>query len=262
MNHHPTPYPELNEVLRSLVADIQAILGPWFVGAYLQGSFALGDSDLHSDCDFLVVVKNEPTPEQLGRLVLLHDDLPTRDGHWTRHLEGSYAPAREIRDLSGLGREWWYVDHGWRCLQRSTHCNSEVVRWTLRERGITVDGPPPATLISRVPPEALRARMRATLPTLVPDLLSWASLEIAWCQRYLVATACRMLFTLATAEVTSKRKALDWALTRLDPTWERLLRQVLEDRQLGFAADQRPRPGAVEQSLAFVTYAQELARDW
>ena len=54
----PTPYPELNTVLRELVDRLQAALGDNFVGAYLQGSFAVGDFDQDSDCDFIVVVND------------------------------------------------------------------------------------------------------------------------------------------------------------------------------------------------------------
>jgi predicted nucleotidyltransferase len=51
----PTAFPDLNEVLRELVSSVQAILGENFCGAYLQGSFAVGDADEHSDVDFIVV---------------------------------------------------------------------------------------------------------------------------------------------------------------------------------------------------------------
>ena len=50
----PTPYPELNSVLEDLVASVKATLGEAFVGAYLQGSFAVGDFDRHSDVDFII----------------------------------------------------------------------------------------------------------------------------------------------------------------------------------------------------------------
>jgi hypothetical protein len=50
----PTPYAELNGVLVELTSRAAEILGDSFVGAYLQGSFALGDADPHSDCDFLI----------------------------------------------------------------------------------------------------------------------------------------------------------------------------------------------------------------
>jgi len=50
---YPTPYPELNAVLRELVESMQAILGESFVAACLQGSFAVGEFDRHSDVDFI-----------------------------------------------------------------------------------------------------------------------------------------------------------------------------------------------------------------
>lgn len=194
--------------------------------------------------------------------MLLHDEIPLREGHWTKHLEGSYPIAEQLQGLSARDQEWWFVDHGSRSIQRSTHCNHAFVRWLTREHGITLAGPPPADLIETVPPEAIRAEMRAMLPTVLPDLMSWATLDIAWVQRILVATTCRILFTLDTAEVTSKRLALEWAMQRFEPEWKPLLSQVLADRSLGLDVDERPRPGSVEQSLAFLDHAQNVAASW
>ena len=101
LNPHPTRYAELNGVLHDLVTGAQEALGESFVGAYLQGSFALGAGDLHSDCDFLVVVGERPDAEQEAALRRLHADLPHRDGFWNGHLEGSYAVAD---DLAHRGR--------------------------------------------------------------------------------------------------------------------------------------------------------------
>ena len=67
MNTEPTPYAELNDVLVGLVTDVQAILERTLVGAYLQGSFALGDGDMQSDCDFLFVLREEPSPGSMRR---------------------------------------------------------------------------------------------------------------------------------------------------------------------------------------------------
>ena len=52
-----TEYSELNHILEILVSSVQGILEKEFVGAYLQGSFAAGDYDLHSDVDFLIGVE-------------------------------------------------------------------------------------------------------------------------------------------------------------------------------------------------------------
>ena len=51
----PTPYPDLNVVLREFVTQVRNVLGANFIGAYLQGSFAVGDFDIYSDVDFLIL---------------------------------------------------------------------------------------------------------------------------------------------------------------------------------------------------------------
>ncbi|WJE00770.1 hypothetical protein [Streptomyces antimycoticus] len=56
-----TPYQELDALLADLIGTARSILGDTFVGAYLQGSFALGAGDLHSDCDFIVVTTVLPS---------------------------------------------------------------------------------------------------------------------------------------------------------------------------------------------------------
>lgn len=255
-------FPELNHVLTLLVAEVSDILDDRMLGAYLQGSFALGEGDEQSDSDFLIVLRDDPTPSQLGELVLLHDSIPLREGHWTKHLEGSYPIADQLRGLSARGQEWWFVDHGSRYMQRSTHCNHAFVRWLTCAHGTTLAGPAPGELIDAVPPDAIRDEMRVMLPKIVPDLMSWATLDIAWVQRILVTTTCRVLYTLETAEVTSKRRALHWAIQRFAPEWEALLAQVLADRPLGLVVGDPPRPGSVERSLKFVDYAQKAAANW
>src|SRR5438874_13306026 len=52
-----TPFDDLNQLLVELVAGAKEALGDSFCGAYLQGSFAVGDADAHSDVDFIVVTR-------------------------------------------------------------------------------------------------------------------------------------------------------------------------------------------------------------
>jgi hypothetical protein len=255
----PTPYAELNRVLAELAGTSSSILGADFVGAYLQGSFALGAGDEHSDCDFIVVVRRSPSPEQERRLRAFHRDLPHRDGFWNRHLEGSYAVREELRSVEGLGREWLYVDHGWDEMQWSDHCNQAWTRWILRERGIALAGPRPVEVVDPVPPGVLRERARATLPTLVDDLGGWCPPDIAWCQRYLVTQAARSLHTVRTARVASKAAALEWAKVELEERWRPLLEQVLADRSRGFDPHEPPRPGSLTQARAFAAHAAAVA---
>ncbi len=254
-----TVFPELNELLGGLVARVESILGGDFVGAYLTGSFALGAGDLYSDCDFLIVTEDRVTAEQERALRELHDEIPTRSGHWTHDLEGSYAPRADLETLAALDRQWLYVDRGRREMQWSTHCNTEVVRWTLRKCGLTLAGPDPREFVRRVPGDALRNTMPPLIESFLPDLFSWTSFDIAWSQRYAVASLCRMLYTLDNGEVASKPASLEWAKYTLNPAWHGLIQQVLDDRALAW--DDPPRTGSVEATIAFAEYARQRAAD-
>jgi hypothetical protein len=251
-----TAYPELDDLLADLLGRWRQILGDDLVGAYVQGSFALGAGDLHSDCDFLVATRGRLTDDQESGLRLLHAEVPHRDGHWCHDLEGSFAPADELGSVAALGRAWLFVNHGSDSMEWDDHCNRAYTRWILRERGLTLAGPEPATWVDVVPPATLRQESRAALPTLLADLATWIDIDaLAWGQRYAVVSACRMLYTIVTAEVASKAGALEWAQHRLEPRWRPLLAQVRDDRSRGFVEDELPRPGSTAAARAFVEYA-------
>lgn len=252
----PTRFPELNELLEELVGRVASILRDNFVGAYLVGSFALGAGDLQSDCDFLVVTEDRITEEQERALRELHDEIPTRSGRWTHDLEGSYAPRADLETLAALGTQWLYIDRGSREMQWSTHCNTADVRWTLRERGITLAGPAPYEVVSEVPADVLRRGMPPLIESFLADRFSWTSFDTAWAQRYAVTTLCRMLYTLETGEVASKPASLGWAKQALIPAWRDLVSQVIDDRPLPW--NDPPRPGSVEATIAFAAYAKGL----
>ena len=259
----PTPYHELNALLDEIAASGRTVFDHGLVGVYLQGSFAVGDADLHSDCDFLVVVREPPDPAQERAVRALHDEIPTREGHWTHHLEGSYAVAADLASLDRLGRRWLYVDHGRRDMEWSSHCNTEVARWSLRERGVTVAGPQPSTVVAPVPADVMRARMRADVETLERDIAGWAPAGAAWSHRYLVSNHCRVLYSLVTGEVALQ--ACHPAVgpdAHLDPAWRGPLQQAIDDRTRGFDPDDPPRRGQAEESARFADYARSWARRW
>ena len=273
-----TAYPELNLVLERLLAGAQTALADNFVGAYLQGSFAVGDYTPYSDCDFIVVTQEDLTPGQLARLQALHKEIHRLPApYWRNGLEGSYAPAAilrawstEPRDPPGEPRDddwgdpgmsgapplaypFWYLDHGSDTLVRSEHDNSQVVRWCLREKGVVLAGPDPATLVDPVSPAALKAEVRKTM-----DLCVSVGLEpmhlVAW-QAFWVGLFCRILHTMETGTVTSKKAAMTWAEAALDPRWSGLIARARALRKGHESAGAPADPGEVEATRAFVAYA-------
>jgi hypothetical protein len=256
-----TPYADLDRLLVRMLEDWRGVLGENLAGAYVQGSFALGAGDRDSDCDWLVATHDPVTDDQVERLRTLHDELPTRGVPWCEELEGSYAPRSELASVEHLARPWWFNDHGRRTLVPDDHCNHAFTRWILREHGITLSGPPPRSFMPVVPAGALRREAAASLPTLADDLATWIDVdELAWAQRFAVATTCRILFTLETATVTSKRGALEWGLRELDPRWRPLLGQVRDERSRGWEPGRRPRPGEAEAARELMAEAAARGR--
>jgi hypothetical protein len=256
----PTQFSELNGLLQDFVESVIAIMTENFVGAYLVGSFALGDADIYSDCDFLVVVRDPLTLEQEAQLRELHRDIFHRPGHWTQRLEGSYPPENELRTLQGLGKKWLYIDNAHAEMEWSAHCNSLEHRWTLREHGVTLTGLEPKELVNKVDHDAIRAKMRELIHSFLSDLETWIRLDdIAWAQRYAVTTLCRMLYSIETGEITSKKASLIWAKNHLDPAWTHLIQSALDGRRLGWNPGDRPSTESVQQTMAFLEYAKVRA---
>lgn len=258
INNHPTQFGDLNEVIINLANDVAKILGDNFVGFYIVGSFAVGDADEHSDCDFIVVINNPLSKGQEKEIRALHNEIPTRAGHWPHDLEGSYALLADLSSNNNIGKKWLFVDHGHREMEWSNHCNSEMHRWTLYETGITIAGPDPKSITVPVDPETIRNKMRIELKDYLTELYKWTNFDIAWTQRYAVTTICRILYSLDTGSVTSKRKALLWGKENLDGEWSDLIQRALDERQIGWDPNDVPSPESVEKTLAFIKYAQTL----
>jgi hypothetical protein len=102
--------------------------------------------------------------------------------------------------------------------------------------------------------------MRQLIQTFLPELAAWIRLDsIAWAQRYAVATLCRMLYSIATGEIASKRASLEWAKEHLDAAWSDLIKHALEGRHLGWNPNDLPSNETAQQTIAFAEYAKAWA---
>jgi len=257
-----TGFAELDRVLDDFVRSVRSALGDNFCGAYLQGSFALGAADEHSDADFVVVTEEAATDEEMPALQAIHRRIHALPSSWAQHLEGSYFPRALIWQVDPARRAVPYLDNGASQLVADGHCNTAVMRWVLRERGIKLAGPDPASLVAPVSATALRDEAMATLH----DYATWARTPSdaggmsQWKQPYLVVSFCRVLHTLDRGEVASKPRAGEWALGSLDAEWQPLIRRALEERtDPGGRVKRAADPAVIARTLAFVDYAIAVA---
>jgi predicted nucleotidyltransferase len=250
----PTPYPELNGVLEQLVDGIRRALRDSFIGAYLQGSFAVGDFDQHSDADFVVAVREELSTEQIARLGKVHRDIYNLPAGWAKHLEGSYFPLEILRRGERSGAPLWYLDHGSSILVRSSHCNTLVVRSVLRERGITLDGPPASELVDPISIPALREEIARTMDEWAREILNEPGpYRNRFYQGYIVLSYARMLHDLTAGRPGSKRGGAEWAKATFDASWHDLIDQAWETRPEPATSVRQPADTAsFDRSLAFM----------
>jgi hypothetical protein len=228
----------------------------------LEGSLANGDFDQASDIDF-VVVTDEPVSEKLFlELQAIHARIVKIDSAWAMQLEGSYISQSALRRHDpkqalhpnierGEGEHLKLViqDEGW-----------IIYRYILRERGITLAGPDPKSLIDPISPNDLRGAMQ-------PKLSGWASqllndpkdiIKQGYSSSYIILTLCRMLYTLEFGEVVSKRSAASWAEETVNEKWKTLIAQAWLERQNYHPVTLNS--GEMQQTLSFIRYMLECSQ--
>ena len=258
------PYPELQEVINIFVDEVAAELKENLVGIYLVGSIASGDFDLDSDVDFLVVTNTELTEANMKPLQDIQTRIHEIDCYPAKHLEGSYISISDLNDWETVGKKkLYYFDNGSTTYELSTHDNQWHVRWILRERGITLTGQKPETILQAIPPDELTNEIKASLfqvkiffgdETNRP--LSFFNSRFG--QSFVVLTYCRMLHTLHTGTVQSKKIGAQWAKQFVDPKWVKLIDQAWNEREgvrFMVKIHQRAEKTLLDETLEFIHYA-------
>jgi predicted nucleotidyltransferase len=243
------PHPDIQAILDELLGTVRALLRPRFVGLYLNGSLAAGGFARDtSDVDFVVVTENELSAPEIAALRTMHARLADRHPRWGRELEGSYIPRRALRRYDPADAVHAHIERGGELVVEWHHTDWVIQRHVLRERGVALAGPPARTLVDPVSSAELKEAVLALLASWwKPMLDDPALLRSAGYRAYAVLTMCRVLYTLARGEVTTKPDAARWAETTLNRRWTPLI-----DWALTYPAD--PEQDNLEEALAFIRY--------
>lgn len=269
MNPHisiPVPpelYSDVNMVLTELHAGVQSVLGEELIGMYLDGSMASGDFDRDSDIDFVVVTYEEISDEQFSALRSLHERIATLDSPFAIELEGTYISQAALRRFDPAlawhpniqrGKpeqlEWERYDDDWWLVHL-------VI---LRERGLTLLGPAPQTLVDPVSSNALKRAMLKRLNGWAAGILENPTLiHTRGYQSYVVLSLCRILYTLEFGTIASKPVAARWAREALDARWRPLIDRTWESRHnpaLNASAED------VNETLEFIRFTLERSKQY
>lgn len=228
----PTPYDEVNSVLRRLFSSVDRILALQLVGMYLYGSLVEGEFHPgRSDIDVVIATRDILLDDPINDLREMHADLARADQKWARKLEVSYLPCSLLGDfhlhhlpvpmlnegkfiLGQPGPEW--------ILQLQT----------LRKDRAVLVGPNLREVIHPISGDGIRSAVRLLLNTWWKPMLSASDrLHEPGYQSYAVLSMCRASYALKHGEVVSKNAAARWAVRNLPGRWEALIRRALEWRE-------------------------------
>jgi hypothetical protein len=230
---NPPPYVgslEANAVLERLVPGVQRVLGSDLVGLYLFGSLAVGDFDAaNSDIDFVAVTADEVDAAQLSALQAFHAELFASGLPLADQVEGAYLSRAALRVYDPATARHPHIDRGEdRLLVKPFYSDWVVQRYSLREHGVALVGPPIHSLIQPITPSMLRAAVLDLLHFWwAPMLADTSHLQHSGYQAYAVATCCRMLYTLEQGGLVSKPAAGRWAQAHVDARFAPLIQRAL-----------------------------------
>jgi predicted nucleotidyltransferase len=265
-NASPTPDSELNVLLSDLLTAAKSILKENFIGMYLTGSLAVGDFDAESDVDFVIMIHERTSEEQLLELQKLHVRLHHTDIKWATCLEGYYIVQTELKHYHADAAWHLYLDNGSKDLEVVTDNQKDWVfeRFVLQEYAIILEGPDPKNLFDAIPVKVLQETVFAELHRWSKEVLdNPVSLNNRWFQSFMVLSLCRMLHTLKFGRIVSKAVAMQWAKESFDPKWTRLIERAWQERpNPPLKARMRAEQEDVEATPGFIAYVLEYSRQY
>lgn len=244
----PTIYPSINLLIERLQARIQGVLAGKLTGLYLFGSLVMGDFDQDiSDIDLTAVLTADLDDREFKALKQMHDDFARDHPAWDDRIEVCYISHDALNTIKTRQHPIANISPG-EPFHRLTSRREWLLEWYLiRERGLTLLGPPPQTIIEPISHdefiEAVRDHARAW-PDWVGEMRTLEG------QAYAILTMCRALYACTNGEQVSKKQAGLWAANEL-PEWSALIRDALAWRQS--AKERRiPDQAAREETARFV----------
>jgi predicted nucleotidyltransferase len=222
---------DVRQYLIRIAATLGEVLGDALVGLYVHGSLATGSYHRErSDIDLVAVVSRKLAPIERERaargLVRLSDSRPVWGDIEVSVIQERYARnfehpmPYEVHYSTALHERIRRRDVDFSRDETSVDLAANIVE--LRERGVTLVGPPPDSLFGPVP-------WHAYVNALESDF-EWASPRLHEQPVYAVLSACRVLHGVQTPGIQSlnKDEAATWALQNVPEAHHSIINDALQ----------------------------------
>jgi predicted nucleotidyltransferase len=239
---HLTPYPDINSFFDTLLFQLKTILEDRLIGVYLFGSLVWGDFEYgSSDIDLLVVTSSTITNNEFGKLDHMHKDLAKTYTHAKEGMVEILYVSENILQTFKTRRSSIAVIHPGEPFHTRDAGKDWLMNWySVQEKGRTLLGPSPKTLITPIAKEEF-------VQAVQDYAITWRNringVHGRPGQAYAILTMCRAYYTYKNGEQISKQKAAKWTAKEF-PQWSTLIEDALKWRQ-----NWRDNPVDVEETL-------------
>ena len=225
-----TNYPKADEVINILLSEIQSILGDKLVGLYLYGSLVWGDFDEDiSDIDLLVAVKAPIDDEEFKRLQEMHNSFTEKFTEWDDRIEVQYLSLDALKTFKTKESEVVTISPGEPIEKRMVGKHWLMNWWMVREKGLTIFGPDPKTIIEPISKE----EFIQTVKEHTENWNEWVKgMYRKAAQAYAILTMCRAYYAFKNGDQVSKRQAAEWVKKEF-PQYSKLIQDALVWRDTG-----------------------------
>jgi hypothetical protein len=223
----PTPYPHINTLLDSLLSEMRRVLGDKLVGLYLYGSLVTGDfDDGSSDIDLLAATSTDIDDQEFDALHTMHDEFAENYTYWKSRIEVQYISVTALRTYKSQTSKIGSISPGEPFHMKEAGKDYAANWYVVQEKGVTLFGPSPRTLIDPVS----REEFIQTVRYYAAQFREWVKLsKDRPSQAYAILTMCRALYTCIHGEQVSKKRAALWTQQYL-PQWADLIGDALKWR--------------------------------
>lgn len=155
-------------------------------------------------------------------LKTMHEDLLSRLPQWTERLEIAYLSLHGLKTFKTESSPIAIISPG-EAFHVKQADEAWLVNWYMvREKGVTLFGPPPETIIVSI----TQAEFIQTIKEHVRAWREWLSaVRDRSFQAYAILTMCRALYTCTYGEQVSKLRAARWAQAQM-PEWGALIEEA------------------------------------
>jgi hypothetical protein len=212
-------------------ASIKRSFGTNIFGVYIYNSITLGAFDVNkSDIDFITILNENFTTEELIRLKAIHKELNNKF-KYAKKMEGMYITKEKIGKTNGdISSYIYFADN--KVHNYGYYDINYVTWWTLQNKGIPINSPDITVLNIKVNWDDVIGTMNYNLNTYWKNkLANKLGFFTADSIEFSILTQCRILYSLEKKNITSKANSARYALNTLPDDFKLIVKEALRIRE-------------------------------